>query len=188
MTCLGSLVRLARHSLMHAPRITLAIVALSLLLAPGCGARKPQQREITELDRKQAALAVSDAQFSVTMRDWAGAERSYAKATEHAPDNGAHWVSLGTARMKLNQRDAARKAYEQALAAFEAEAKQDEKNPEPALRQIYVQALVGRIETARSLQEKVRQRFPDHPEVKAFVEQKQLERTLQDPNFKEVAL
>ena len=173
---------------MHSMRPTLVLAAVSLTLLPACGARKPQQKEISELDRKQAALAVSDAQFSVTMRDWAGAERAYAKATEHAPDVGAYWVSLGTARMKLKQRDAAKAAYERALAAFEIEAKRDEKNPEPALRQIYVQALLGRADAARSLQEQVQKRFADHPDVKAFVEQKQLERTLQDPNFKEVAL
>ena len=145
------------------------------------------KKEITSLERKQAAALVSEAQFATTMRDFARAETLLAQATSLCPDTGAYWLQLGASRIKLGQREPARAAYKGALKAFEDTAKK-QKEPEAALQQVYVLALLGRVDDARALQEKLVSRYPDSRDVKIFVEEKRLDRILADPGFKQMAL
>ena len=162
-------------------------VALGLLVAGGC---KPKGKDIPTLTRKEAATLVGDADFAVTLRDLAKAEGLYAKAVELCPDTGEYWLSLGTTRARLKQRDGAKKAYQGALAAFEAVAK-DPKNAKdsgPALQQVYVLALLGRVDDARALVEKTKKAFPGDINVRKFVEGRQLDAMLASPMFKEVGL
>lgn len=151
----------------------------------GCGKAK---REITELQRKQAAHLASEAQFALTMRDFPGAEISLAKAVELTPDDGALWLSLGAARMKQGKRGDAKDAYRGALRAFEAEAKDNKADSEPWLQQVHVLALLGQKDDGRALLEKTARQFPADRNVKLFVEEKQFDRLLEDPRFKEMAL
>lgn len=158
-------------------------VAVLLFLGAGCG-KKP---EITSLQRKEAAHLVSEAQFALTLRDLPRAEGLLAKATAVCPDMGDSWISLGSVRMRLGQRDAARTAYKRALAVLEEAAANNKADPEPVLQQVTVLALLGRVPEARALAEKLSSRFPASRSVRMYVEGKNLERLLADPQFKEVA-
>jgi tetratricopeptide (TPR) repeat protein len=163
------------------------VLAILALLAGGVlnGCAK---KEVTSTQRKQAALWMSEAQFEVTMRDYARAEPLFAKAAELCYDTGDYWVALGSTRMRLGQRDGAKAAYKKALEAFEADAKQHKTEPQPMFQQIMTLALLGRVDDARSRMEKLLAQYPDSRPVKAYVESKQLDRMLADPAFKEVAL
>lgn len=165
-------------------RLVLAMVAVALAFGTGCRAKK---KEVTELQRKEAALLASEAQFAMQLRNWAEAEAALTKAVEKVPDLGPYWVSLGAMRMKLGKRSEARAAYQGALKAFETEAAEDKNDPEPWLQQVYVLALLGRADDGRALLEKIAKRFPDNRNVKLFVESK-FKEMLADPQLKEMAL
>lgn len=159
-----------------------------LLSTAGCGPQN--QSKVTELQRKEAAHHASEAQFALTLRDYARAEASLAKAAALASDDGGLWVNLGAARMRLGNRDGAKQAYQSALKAYEADAKEEKAkaDPEPLLRQAYVLALLGRPADAQKVVGKAAEKFPGHRAVKRFVEEKELERLASDPAFKEMAL
>lgn len=146
------------------------------------------EKKVTETQRKEAALLVSEAQFASTLRNFAEAETLLTRAAELAPDDGGLWVSLGSVRKRLGQTGPAKQAYERALKAYQAEAKEKKTDADPVLQQIHVLALLGRVEDARRLQEKATQQFPEDRDVRAFVQEKRLERLLQDPQFTQMAL
>lgn len=170
---------------MTTTRLVLATAAALLALGTGCRAKK---KEVTELERKEAALLVSEAQFAMQIRNWADAEAALTKAVEKVPDAGPYWISLGAMRVKLGKRSEAKSAYQGALKAFEAEAAEDKNDPEPWLQQVYVLALLGRVDDGRALLEKTAKRFPDNRNVKLFVEGKQFDQMMADAKFKEMAL
>ena len=168
------------------PSIRLFLVAALLFAAgAGCGGKK---KEITSLERKQAAALVSEAEFAATLRDWPRAEGLLAQAAELVPDTGELWLKLGSTRMKLGRRDSAKAAYKNAYDAFDDQMKAKKTDPEPRLQQVTVLALLGHPENARELLEKTARDFPDHRDVRLFIEQKRLDRMLADPQFKELAL
>ena len=162
----------------------LATIA-TLVFAGGCSRRS---KEITSLQRKEAAQAVSEAQFALTLRDYARAEAELAKAVAACPDNGDYWVSLGSARVRLGQRDGAKAAYKSALAAYEDAAARNAKDEQAVVQQMTVLALLGRVDDARALLAKLPGRFPDSRNIRVFIERKQLDAMLADPKFKEISL
>lgn len=165
--------------------IGLALFAtVALILGAGCS-RKPK---ITELQRKEAAHVSSEADFALTLRDWARAEGLLTKAAQLCPDNGPYWVNLGAVRVQLGNKAGAKAAYESALRAYQAEADEEKMSPEPWLRQVYVLALLGRADEARKTLDKAAKKFPDNRNVKAFIEGKQLDRMMADPKFKQAAI
>jgi Flp pilus assembly protein TadD len=164
-------------------RLLIAPVVVALLLATGC---KP--KEVTSLQRKEAATLASEAQFAVQLKDYARAEATLAKAAELAPDTGTYWVDLGTLRMRQGKRDAARNAYKSGLAAYQAAAKSTTTDAGPLMQQIYVYALLGQPNDARAALEKAMKQFPDNRTVRSYAEAKQLDKMLADPRFKEIAL
>lgn len=164
------------------------VFLLAVFLVAGCAKKK---KEITSLDRKKAENVVSEAQFAMTLKDYQRAAGLFDQATTLCPDNGQYWVGLGSNKMKLGERDAARKAYSQALTAFQdAEKAKNSDAPASAaaLQQVYVLALLGRTDDARELQTKLLTRYPNDPAVKGFVEGKQLDRLVGNPQFKALAL
>lgn len=161
------------------------VIAGLLLLGAGC---KPKVKEITSLQRKEAATLVSEAEFAVSLRDYARAEGLLAKASELSPDAPQYWLKLGSTRMKLGQREAAKAAYKRGLTVYEDAEGRNPKDPEPRLQQVYVLALLGRGDEARALLAKLSAKYPDNRNVRVYVEGKQLERMLADPKFKEIAL
>lgn len=159
------------------------MLGLVCFLALGCAKKKA-----TPLERKQAANMVSEAQFAITVREYDRAEDLLAKATSLDPDMGIYWLRLGTTRIKRGNKSGARDAYKHALTAFQDEARQKKTDAEPALQQVYVLALLGRVDDARKLQEELVTRYPNEREVKAFVEEKRLDQVIADPQFKQAAL
>jgi tetratricopeptide (TPR) repeat protein len=163
----------------------IVLIAVTLLAFGGC---KPKAADITSLQRKEAANLVSEAQFAMSLRDYARAEGLLVKATALEFDNGNYWVSLGSMRVRLGQRPAAKKAYESALGAFEAAYSRDSKLTQPYLQQVYALALLGRVDDARKLLAKIEQKHADDPSVRAFLQGKQLDAMVKSALFKEIAL
>lgn len=159
------------------------IFTVALFAFSGC-----HKKEISTIDRKQAANLVSEAQFALTMKDYTRAEGLFAQATTLCPDTGDFWIGLGNTRMQLGQRDGARTAYKKALAAFEDAAQGNNSDAGPVLRQVYTLALLGRADDARALVNKLPDRFPNDRDVRSFVDTKQLDQILADPGFKQIAL
>ena len=153
----------------------------------GCGRKKT---EITTQQRKEAELLVNEAEFAMNLRDWARAEGLLTKAVQLVPDEGVYWTSLGSMRVRTGNRAGAKQAYEEALKSYQADVAADKTkaNVEPWLKQVYVLALLGRTEQARTLLADIAKRFPDHRNVRAFVDGKQFDRMIADPLFKDAAL
>jgi Flp pilus assembly protein TadD len=156
---------------------------LAILFLGGC---KP--KEITPLARKQGATLASDANFAMSVRDYARAENSLDQATKACPDEPEYWMGLGIARRRLENRKGAKAAFQEALKASEAQYKRDPKNPQPVLQQVYLLALLGRVDEARTRLEKAKAKHPDSRDLRIFVENDQLNRLMADPAFKELAL
>lgn len=174
---------------MKTSRFILVALIGAALAGAGCSKSK-KKTEITDLQRKQADLLMSEAQSATLFRNWAEAEERIAKAAELCPDTGHFWVSLGAVRKKLGKNDAAKSAYKSALSAFEdeAEKEKDKKLTDPWLQQVYVLALLGRVDDARARLEKIAKQFPNDPAVVQWVGMKRLDAMLADPKFKENAL
>lgn len=163
----------------------LLLAAVAAFALGGC---KPKSADITSLQRKEAANLVSEAQFAMALKDYARAEGLLAKATTLEFDNGNYWVSLGSMRVRLGQRPAAKKAYESALGAFENAYARDPKATQAYLQQVYALALLGRVDDSRKLLTKVEQKHPNDPSVRAFVQGKQLNAMVKSALFREIAL
>src|SRR5205809_519111 len=99
---------------------TWSMVAAAGLLLAACG-KSRSEKQITELQRKEAAHLASEAQFAHTLRDYAREEGVLAKVVELCPDTGGYWINLGVARMRMGNRVRAREAYQSALQAYQAE-------------------------------------------------------------------
>lgn len=166
-------------------RVPVLLVASMFLLGTGCG---PRSKEATSLQRKEAAALSSEADFAMSLRDLPRTVALLERIVALCPDDGEHWSNLGSVRMRLGDRDGAKKAYQSALAAHEAAAKLAPKTTEPVLQQVYVLALLGRVDDARKLLEKTQKKFPEDRAVRDFVQAKQLDRLLDERAFKEVSL
>lgn len=160
------------------------LFAIPLLLI-GC---KPKPKNIPPLQRKEAATLVSEAQFAMTMRDFARAEPLLEKAAKLCPDMGDYWLNLGAARRRQGNKSGAKSAFESALEAFRDAYKIDATQSDALLKQIYVLALLGRPDEARRTLEKARKNAPDDAAIRTFAERNELDHLLQDASFKEVAL
>lgn len=165
--------------------VLMILAVMALLVSGGCS---PSSKEITSLQRKEAASLVSEAQFALQLKDFARAEGLLAKATVLCPDSGKYWVDLGSIRVRLKQKEAARVAYKSGLQAYEMAAKKDATDPGSVLQKVYVLALLGRVDEARAELAQALKRFPEHRSVKSFNDGKQLDKMLADPRFKEIAL
>jgi tetratricopeptide (TPR) repeat protein len=155
------------------------------IAAAGCG---PSRSSITAAQRKEAARVFQEGEFALTLRDLKRAEGLFEKAADACPDAGGYWMALGTTRMRLGKRSAAKAAYQKALDAFEDEATAARADSRPVIQQVVMLALLGRADDARGLVKKLPGRFPNDVAVTAFVSGRQLEEMLADPKFKELAL
>jgi len=176
----------AKISLLKRMKIlVLAFVSGALLLAAGC---KPKAKQIPAIQRKEAANLVSEAQFAVTLRDYARAEPLFEKAANLCPDTGDYWVDLGVVRRRLDNKSGAKAAYKEALGAFRDAAELDPNQSDAMLQEINVLLLLGRVDEARDALQQARKKLPDDRALRNFDEGRQLERILADPAFKEIAL
>lgn len=160
-----------------------ALLSLAaLLVGTGCGPK------ITPIQRKEAANLVSEAQFALTLRDWARAEGLLAKAAELCPDNGEYWLNLGMTRRRQDNLSGARKAYEKSADAYGAAYKAaSPKDPQLLMQQVYVYSLLGQAKNAQKALKQARDEHPTTPSVRNFTDQA-LERMVNDPGFKALAL
>ena len=171
-------------------RVFFSLAVVVLCGTPGCS---PKSKEITSLQRKEAATLDSEAQFALQLKDLARAEGLIAKAADLCPDTGKYWVDLGSIRVRLGKKDAARTAYQGALKAYEGAAANAGANagaapdPGPWLQQVYVLALLGRVDDARSVLARAQKKFPESRAVRSFAEGKQIDQMIADPSFKLIA-
>jgi tetratricopeptide (TPR) repeat protein len=155
---------------------------LAIALA-GCGKKK----EVTSLQRKAAANYISEAQFAVSVRDYARAESLYAKAAAACPDTGEYWLGLGSMRIRLGQRDQARDAYKSALKAYQEDAAAKPTEVQPVLQQVTVLLLLGRTNDARAIVATLPKKFPGHRAIQG-IDDKSIDELVKDPKFKELAI
>lgn len=175
----------SKRNLVAAARVSVLLGGLAAIaVGVGCS---PKRKQVSERDRKEAALLVSEAQFAMTMRDWSRAEGSLAKAVQLSPE-GDFWIALGSTRVRLGNRAAAKEAYQEAVKAYEADAANDATRVEPWLNQVRTLALLGRNDDARAVLAKAAKKFPNDGRVKALLEPKQFEQMITAPVFKEIAL
>ena len=165
--------------------LALGVAALAAWSLAGC---RFHSREITSLDRKEAASLASEGRFAATLKEWPRAEGLFAQAAEKCPDTGEYWVSLGIARVSLGKRSEAKDAYVSAVSAYEDAAKAAPASTQPILQKIYVLALLGRVDEARLVLEKERGRLPEDRDLRMFAESRELDRLLADPGFRQIAL
>lgn len=170
---------------MKTTRIGIVLLgALWLAFAAGC---TPARKLATDRERKEAALLVSEARFALSLKDWARAEGLLAKAVQISSE-GDTWLSLGAARVRLGNKPAAKTAYREALAAFEADAARDATASEPWLKQAFVLAVLGHLDDSRAMIAKAAKRFPNDGKVRGLMDPKQFEQMITAPSFKEMAL
>jgi len=160
----------------------LALVLAAAVVLAGCRAR-----EITKLERDEAANVTSEAEFAVTMKDWSRAEGLYAKAAALCPDQGETWVRLGVARVRLHNSDGARQAYKSALSAFKDDFKRDPAGTASVIRCASILVILGRVDEARSLVDKAYAKNPDDRRLREFVQMKGVDRIVADPGLKSVS-
>jgi Flp pilus assembly protein TadD len=160
----------------------LALVLAAAVVLAGC-----RQREITKLERDEAANVISEAAFAVTMKDWARAEGLYTKAAALCPDQGETWVRLGVIRVRLHNSDGAREAYKSALAAFKDDFKRDPANTASVIRGASVLVILGRADEARSMVDKAYAKYPDDRRLRDFVQMKGVDKIIADPGLKAVS-
>ncbi len=159
-----------------------ALVAAAALILCAC-----HPREITSLERKEAANIQSEADFAVTLRDWSRAEGLLAKAAALCPDQGDTWMNLGIVRMRLHNPGGARSAYKSALSAYEADSKRDKASSTSVIRRAYVLVVLGRADEARSLLNRERSDHPDDRRLRSFAESNGVAKMLADPGLKEIS-
>jgi tetratricopeptide (TPR) repeat protein len=160
----------------------LALVLAAAVTLAGCRAR-----EITSLERKEAANNISEAEFAATMKDWSRAEGLYASAVALCPDQGETWVALGVTRMRLHNPSGAKDAYKSALSAFRDNFKRNPANTLPVIRSASVLVILGRTDDARSLVQKALAKNPDDRQLRKFVEMDGVDKIAADPGLKEVS-
>jgi tetratricopeptide (TPR) repeat protein len=165
-------------------RLIALLLGLALPFFAGC---KPGPKDITPLQRKQAASLASEADFALTLKDFARAEGLYQQATGLCPDVPQYWENLGVTRRRLNDLNGARAAYRQALAVHEDRYRQA-RNPADLLQQAWLLALLGRDDDAATLMRKTISLYPDDARVRQASDPKWLERMHNDPTFKAIAL
>jgi Flp pilus assembly protein TadD len=160
----------------------LALVLAAAVVLAGC-----RPREITKLERDEAANVVSEAEFAVTLKDWPRAEGLYAKAAALCPDMAENWVRLGVVRVRMHNSDGARDAYKSALSAFKDDFKRDPTNSGAVIRGATVLVILGRPDDARAMVAKAYSDHPDDHRLRNFVEMKGVDKIAADPSLKEVS-
>lgn len=159
-----------------------ALVLAGALSLAGCA-----RREISAIDRAQAADMASEAQFAATVREWSRAEGLYAQAAKLCPDTGDLWLALGIARMHLGDRAGARNAYKSAVGAYKSASDADPSNSQAVGQRAYALVLLGRQDEARSVAQAALRDHPDDRFLRSLVDGGQLERVIADPPVREIS-
>ncbi|MFI5356567.1 MAG: hypothetical protein ACHQ4G_04455 [Opitutales bacterium] len=164
-------------------RLVLSLLAALGLIGAGCS----RKREITTLQRQQAAALITEAQFALTIRDLPRAEGLFRQAAETCPDTGAYWINLGSVCRKLGQTAEVKQAYGRAVDAFASAFAANGRDVGPLLDEMYACALLGRMDDARALLKNARAKFATDPRMRG-VDDQTLDRMLGDPAFQAQAI
>jgi Flp pilus assembly protein TadD len=159
-----------------------ALVLAAALTLTGCS-----KKVISPLDRAEAANMASEADFAMNVHEWARAEGLYAKAAALCPDSGDTWITLGVARMKLNDHSGAKSAYKSAVGAFKSAFESDPSDSQALEKQAYVLVLLGRQDDARSVAAGARKDHPEDRLLRQFVDGGELERMIADPGLRDIS-
>jgi Flp pilus assembly protein TadD len=166
-------------------RVVVLLITAAVLTTVGC---KPKPEGISPLSRKQAASLVSEAEFAISLRDYARAEPLFEEAVKLCPDDGEYWLGLGVTRRRAGDMSGAKKAYEKARSAFRDVYEREATQTEALVQEVYVLALLGRMDEAKATLEKARKKDPADARLRLVAENKQLEEMISQPAFKELAL
>jgi tetratricopeptide (TPR) repeat protein len=159
-----------------------ALVLAAAFSLAGCA-----RKQISALDRDQAANMASEAEFAATVKEWPRAEGLYAQAAKLCPDSGDLWLALGVARIHTGDRSGARDAYKSAANAYEYAYKADPTNSRSLGQRVYALVLLGRQDDARSVARKAQKDHPDDAYLRDLVDGGQLERVIADPALKDIS-
>jgi tetratricopeptide (TPR) repeat protein len=159
-----------------------AFVVAAAVALSGCG-----HREITTLEREEAANMVSEADFATTIREWSRAEGLYSQAVALCPDAADTWVSLGIARMRLGDHGGARQAFKSAVSAYRDDSEEHPSHSQSVLRRAYVLVLLGRADEARSVVGKAHEKYPDDRLLSEFIDNGTLDKLVADPALKDIS-
>lgn len=175
---------------MTSPFRSVVLFVVAALALSGCGKQEaaPSAAEPTKAQRAEVAMLLSEAEFAVQLRDHARAEPLLAKAVSIIGDNPDHWIMLGATRRRLGNTDGARQAYRTALTLLEREYKKTPADGSLVLEQVYVHALLGQTNQAKSLLEKAGKAHADDKPLQDFIRTKGFDQMVAERAFKEVAL
>lgn len=166
-------------------KLTLVCVTALMLALTGCKPGAPKQLSKAEI--AELGELVTEAQFATMVREHDRAESRLRRAVEIDPDSSVNWLQLGYACRRQQKLDEAKKAYKKALSVREKDFRRN-KTAQTLLSQTEVLCLLGREKDARSVQAQAEKKFGSEPMVKAFSQQKMIDRWLADPSFRELAL
>lgn len=161
--------------------VLILVAGLGLVLA-GC---KDKPKEISTAARAEAAQNASEGEFAIQIRDYPRAEDLFDKATQLDPEIPRYWKELGAARRHRDDNKGARKAYERAreLAALEYK-RSEKKSISAGFGEVEAYVLLNRPDDARKALERLGKEHPDDPQLKAFVDNKIVDRMLEDTTIK----
>jgi tetratricopeptide (TPR) repeat protein len=159
-----------------------ALLTAAVLALAGC-----HRREITKLERDQAASILSEAEFAVTLKEWPRAEGLYIQALTICPDEGDAWVNLGMVRMHEDNHDGARAAYKSAVSTFDDALSRNSADTKSAIHRAYVLLILGRADDARAGIEKARAANPNDELIRDFAERHGVDKMLEDPALKSLS-
>ncbi|HEU5079530.1 MAG TPA: tetratricopeptide repeat protein [Opitutaceae bacterium] len=163
------------------PSFVLLVAAVALTL---CGCKK-KPKEVSTAARAEAAQDAGEAEFAMSIRDYTRAEDLFAKAVVLDPTLPRYWKQLGAARLRLGNNKGARKAYEQSLDMVLDEYDRTKKESlTAAFGAIESYVLLRRPDEARKFLDQVVKDHPDNNEVKAFRENKMIDRMIAEEPFK----
>ena len=161
-------------------RTALLLLCAAAVLPGGC---KDKPKVVSAEDKLKAENFVSEAQFSMQIREYARAEELFQKAIAVRGDYPEYWVALGMARRDQDNTGGARKAYKKALDLFEDRYDRD-KNDEDLGQEAWVLALLGRTDDAVALLNKSLKKHPDSAYLRKMADPNGLPHTFQTDDFK----
>jgi len=160
------------------------ILCVAIALLGGC---KGKPKEISKADQLQAENFVSEAQFSMQIREYSRAEELYKKAIALHEDYPEYWVALGMSCRRQDNKDGARKAYKKAMGLIDDRYK-SAKDEKDLGQKAWVMALLGNTDEAVKFLQKSLKEHPDSAYLQKMADPRGLPHTFQTAEFKELML
>ncbi len=162
----------------------LLLICVFVALLGGC---KGKPKVVSAGDKLKAENLISEAQFSMQIREYSRAEELFKKAIVLREDYPEYWVALGMARKRQDNQDGAREAYKKAL-GFIDERYKNENDEKDLGQKAWVMALQGNTgEAVKFLQQKLKE-HPGSAYLQKMADPRGLPHTFQTPDFKELSL